>query len=316
MLLLFAQAEPRCGEGSLAAPSLREPTACKKAYFPPEKHASLQKSTLTLTISACRGIAAGCHHGGGASERVTRSGREASALMKRASLTRTASFPSRHPSSYREPQLTSTLNSRPNTAQRQTASTPQNSRQQSQSARTAQTQVHSHLIMASSSYADSDFDAMELDITFQMQQDAVLPQSDTAPSLDKIPDDVLLEIWTHLEDPGALARTSRRFFIVSRDGHLWARWLLSRYPLYEVLFQAIARPKLFSEALLERLINGGAVLSRNLVQLLHHRIHSPPSYTTQGHVRWEAALRLTHTLQSFNVEGSSMAQRCLSRVLR
>lgn len=61
---------------------------------------------------------------------------------------------------------------------------------------------------------------------------------------------------------------------MSQDNFWRARWFLYRFRRYEVIFYAIARPKLFNPKLLDSLLNGGAILSRHLVQLLHLQ-HSP-----------------------------------------
>lgn len=136
--------------------------------------------------------------------------------------------------------------------------------------------------------------------------------SGTSPSLDGIPDDILLEvsldsrkvlaltlvradthsfhqIWTLLDDPAAFSRTSKRFRTISQDTYFRARWLNHHSMPYEAIFRAITRPKLFDGKLLQLLMSGGAVLSRNLVQLLH-TLHSPSTLTMQAQTNWGSGI--------------------------
>lgn len=75
-------------------------------------------------------------------------------------------------------------------------------------------------------------------------------------------------IWVHLEDPVPLIRASKRVRAMSKDARWQAEWFTHRYERYLVIFEAIARPKLFTVELLESLVRRGALLSRMLVQLI------------------------------------------------
>lgn len=89
-----------------------------------------------------------------------------------------------------------------------------------------------------------------------------------------------------------LSRTSQRFTAISKETFVRARWFLARYPLYEVIFRAIARHKLFDVRLLEVLLNSGAPLSRHLVQMLHV-VRAPAELTRRRQsTRW--AVHLEH----------------------
>lgn len=102
---------------------------------------------------------------------------------------------------------------------------------------------------------------------------------------------LVIQIWVLLEDPAHLVGTSRRFRSFSQDAYFRARWFLTRFPRYEVIFRAIARPRVFNVALFEMLLSGGAPLSRHLVQLLH-LLHNPWTLTGQRDVRWGADVSL------------------------
>lgn len=88
-------------------------------------------------------------------------------------------------------------------------------------------------------------------------------------SLDRLPNEVLLPIWAHLDEPASFTQVNRRFHSLSQDTLWRAKWFLQRYERYLVLFSAIARPAVCNVALIEALLRLGAPLSRNLVQLLH-----------------------------------------------
>lgn len=49
--------------------------------------------------------------------------------------------------------------------------------------------------------------------------------------LGRLPDDVLLQVWSFLDNPAALARTSKRFQAVSKDTFWRAEWLMERYEI-------------------------------------------------------------------------------------
>lgn len=82
---------------------------------------------------------------------------------------------------------------------------------------------------------------------------------------------LLRTIWSKLDDPAPFSQASKRFLAISKQVYFRARWFLTRYMPYEAIFYAIARPKIFDSKLLGLLLNGGAPLSRHLVQLLYER---------------------------------------------
>lgn len=104
---------------------------------------------------------------------------------------------------------------------------------------------------------------------FRSVSDLLPSCADPKLSLDQLPNEVVLHIWTHLYDPESLAETNKRFRELSKDTLWRARWLMQRYDCYEVIFEAIARPKLFTVELFEQLIRLKAPCSRELVQHLH-----------------------------------------------
>lgn len=87
--------------------------------------------------------------------------------------------------------------------------------------------------------------------------------------LSPLPDEVLLHIWMRTRNPVPLSLTSKRFQALSQETLWRAKWLVQQYESYLVIFEAIARPKLFTPALFQQLTRLGAPLSRELVQLLH-----------------------------------------------
>lgn len=72
-----------------------------------------------------------------------------------------------------------------------------------------------------------------------------------------------------IRDVVPLSLTNKRFQALSKSTLWRAKWFLQRYDRAELIFEAIARPKLFTEALFEQLNRLNAPLSRNIVQLLH-----------------------------------------------
>lgn len=95
-------------------------------------------------------------------------------------------------------------------------------------------------------------------------------------NFESLPNEVLQLVWAHLEDPASWAQICTRFEQLSRDTLWRSRWFMQRYAPYLVIYEAIARPKLFTPSLLEHLIRLGAPISRNLVQLLY-LMHNPLS---------------------------------------
>lgn len=72
----------------------------------------------------------------------------------------------------------------------------------------------------------------------------------------------------HLDEPTTFAWTNQRFHALSQDTVWRAKWLMQRYEWYEVIYEDIARPLMFSPQVLDQLILAGAPLTRNVVQLL------------------------------------------------
>lgn len=87
--------------------------------------------------------------------------------------------------------------------------------------------------------------------------------------LSPLPDEILLQVWMHVSNPVPLSRTSKRFQALSKSTLWRAKWFLKQYQRYQVIYEAIARPKLCTSVLVEQLLRLGAPLSRSLVQLLH-----------------------------------------------
>lgn len=87
-------------------------------------------------------------------------------------------------------------------------------------------------------------------------------------TLATLPNEALLDIWLRIDDPSAWAATSKRFNALSKDIVWRGKWFMENYQLCDVIFYAIARPRIFDAALLDQLLRLGAPLSRNLVQLV------------------------------------------------
>lgn len=94
----------------------------------------------------------------------------------------------------------------------------------------------------------------------------------------------------HLEDPASLAVASRRFNRFSHDSYVQTKWF-DRFPKYEVIFRAIARPKMLNEALLEALLSRGAVISRHLCQMMDVLYHAVATKAKRK-IDWSANLSL------------------------
>lgn len=84
-----------------------------------------------------------------------------------------------------------------------------------------------------------------------------------------LPDEVLLRIWEMADSPISLARLNKRFRTLSKGVNWRARWLIRKYQPFEIVFEAIARPRLFTAELLRELLRLGAPLAVNVVQLLY-----------------------------------------------
>lgn len=110
----------------------------------------------------------------------------------------------------------------------------------------------------------------------------------TASSLANFPNELLFRIWIHLDSPAAWARTCKHFRRLSQDTFWRAKWLLQRYELYLVIYEAIARRHIFTAELFEYLTRFGAPLSRNLVQLLD--VMRNPLSSGEVHV-WDYTIR-------------------------
>lgn len=80
---------------------------------------------------------------------------------------------------------------------------------------------------------------------------------------------MLSQVWIHLDQPRPLAWASKRFHALSQDTLWRAKWFLQRYERHEVVFEAIARPRLFKPDLFHTLTRLGAPLSANLLELLY-----------------------------------------------
>ncbi|PWN22574.1 hypothetical protein BCV69DRAFT_147776 [Microstroma glucosiphilum] len=113
------------------------------------------------------------------------------------------------------------------------------------------------------------------------------------------PDEILFEIWLHVDDPWCLTWTSRRLYAFSKQTHLRSLWLLQQYGEPYAMFHAIARSKMFDPELFRDLLASGATLSLAIVQELAKRqfsdVNNKPmmalSYMSWGKgISFEAAL--------------------------
>lgn len=97
----------------------------------------------------------------------------------------------------------------------------------------------------------------------------LLLQIGLAFTMDQLPNETLLQIFIQLDQPGPFAQVNKRLRALSQ-GTLWRpKWLMQRYVCYEVMFEAIARPRLFTVELFEMLLHKGVHCSKDLVQVLH-----------------------------------------------
>lgn len=58
---------------------------------------------------------------------------------------------------------------------------------------------------------------------------------------------MLSQIWEQLDDPSSFVCANRCLRLFAADTHARAHWFLHRYSPYLVVFEAIARPKLFTD---------------------------------------------------------------------
>ncbi|CEH13566.1 hypothetical protein CBOM_01480 [Ceraceosorus bombacis] len=109
-------------------------------------------------------------------------------------------------------------------------------------------------------------------------------------SLDGLPHDILLQIWTLIDDPSRIVMVSRRFNEMGRLEDSRAEWLLAHYDVRDVFFEAIKRPRLLDPWLIRKLLDRGAVLSRALVQEVVARSSAPIDESLHAYVdsplRW------------------------------
>ncbi|CEH13530.1 hypothetical protein CBOM_01447 [Ceraceosorus bombacis] len=90
-------------------------------------------------------------------------------------------------------------------------------------------------------------------------------------ALDRLPLEILLEIWTGVDEPQYLAQVSKRLHATGKDRNVRSAWLCHRFEPWLVIYEAIKRPKLLDPLLLRKLLDRGAILSRALVQEVHAR---------------------------------------------
>jgi len=139
------------------------------------------------------------------------------------------------------------------------------------------------------------------------------PILDARYTLDRLPNDVLLSIWSHLDRPEPFALVIKRFQTLSKDTLWRAKWLMQRYERYLVIFEAIARPKLFTPSLLDRLIRLGAPLSVKLIQLIQLTWNPSIRHVMLSDgVRWgEISLSAYLSLMQHAVKLVSLCSHCV-----
>ncbi|KDN43964.1 hypothetical protein K437DRAFT_257269 [Tilletiaria anomala UBC 951] len=94
--------------------------------------------------------------------------------------------------------------------------------------------------------------------------------------MQRLPPEILMLIWVHSEIPMKFQLVCKRWYGLTQDASWRAEYLANRFAPYEVIFQAIARPKIFTVELFERLIKKGMPLPRYLVQeLLVNKVGQP-----------------------------------------
>lgn len=100
---------------------------------------------------------------------------------------------------------------------------------------------------------------------------------------------IAVQIFELLDTPTSFVSVCRRLHHFGKGDYARARWLLSRFSPHLVIFEAIARSKIFTVNLFKTLLIGGAVLSRNLAQLFR-ALHKPVKVTGQKHTLWGSSV--------------------------
>ncbi|CEH13473.1 hypothetical protein CBOM_01394 [Ceraceosorus bombacis] len=134
--------------------------------------------------------------------------------------------------------------------------------------------------------------------------------AEVRPSLDGLPHDILLQIWVELEDPSDIVLVCKRLLAMGKLHDVRAAWLWARSAPYDVIFNAICRPKLLDPWLLRRLLDGGAILSRALVQEVVSRCSAAgfgaePERLMPSVPKWGQGLSVT-TLLALIGEGAKL----------
>lgn len=84
-----------------------------------------------------------------------------------------------------------------------------------------------------------------------------------------LPEELLVDVLLHGEgNPRDIQKASKRFQNITRDPLWRAKWLMQHYEPYQVVFEALARPRICTPQLIAHLRHLEAPLSRNVIQLL------------------------------------------------
>ncbi|EPQ31574.1 uncharacterized protein PFL1_00907 [Pseudozyma flocculosa PF-1] len=134
--------------------------------------------------------------------------------------------------------------------------------------------------------ADVDMKAVEAGVDATVDQKPLISSS-----IQQLPTEILLEIWCCLDDYDLryFGQVCKAFHAISKDPYFVAAYFLRNHFPHSI-FRAIAFYKVFNVKVLEHLMNGGAPLSRNLVQELGRArfggSHNPNySYYNRNEVR-------------------------------
>ncbi|KAH7921919.1 hypothetical protein BV22DRAFT_1131886 [Leucogyrophana mollusca] len=116
--------------------------------------------------------------------------------------------------------------------------------------------------------------------------------------MQRLCDEVIQLIFYELNDPTALALTSRNLLRVSQDPYVRAHYFLTRFGNIHAMFWALGRGRILTEAVIDILVSSGAFISRYLVQVaIHHFFRSASHFVKTQWVRSVPFPVFTHFLK-------------------
>ena len=108
--------------------------------------------------------------------------------------------------------------------------------------------------------------------------------------VEQCPPEILLIIYTHTEMPMKFQLTCKRWYNFSQSPSWKAEYLSARFLPYEVMFQAMARPRVFSSCVFRSLLAKEIPFPRFLVQdLVHKKTHYTNTMRDEQRIETAAA---------------------------